>query len=298
MFKKLVLVAVLVLPGLLLGSEDMGNVLIGDITPTVLATSRSEGPDTCISDLNSPFYYHAYGQVRYEFTLAECEYARPMYVKAVVVAWFNYNPCETKEKAIEIWLTPPGTYPDCYNTNAYMVSSTTTPVPPLSCVLVQYDLPLWQDYSYKMWFGHYEIECGAPTSLWDNDYDCSQDGDDAFLNIHTWDCIWGSRCIDDNFQFIILDTLAQSDVAENTPVGDYNLNLNATSTGEIRFSLPIASEAVLKIYDAQGSLVEEITGSYAAGTHSLLWIRGANGVYFALLKADDLTATRKFVLVK
>jgi hypothetical protein len=296
----MVLVAILAVPGLLFGSGDMGNVLIGDVTPTVLGQIRMEGPDTCFSDLNSPFYYHSSGQVRYEFTLAECEYVRPMWVKAMLVCWYNYNPCESMEKDIEIWLTPPGDRPDCYNPNAFMLSSTTTLVPPSTCVIVQYDL--WEygiQYDHKMWFGHFELECGAPTSIWDDDYDGSQDGDDAFLNIHSWDCMWDGRCVDeDNCQKLVLDTLPVTDIVENTPIGDYTLKLNVTSTGEIQFSLPIASEAVLKIYDAQGSLVDEVTGSYAAGTHSHMWNRGSNGVYFALLRADDLTATKKFVLVK
>jgi hypothetical protein len=62
--------------------------------------------------------------------------------------------------------------------------------------------------------------------------------------------------------------------------------------------MPVAADADIRVFDAKGSLIEEIRGTYTAGTHTVQWNNAVNGVYFVTLKSGDLMATKKFALMK
>jgi len=74
----------------------------------------------------------------------------------------------------------------------------------------------------------------------------------------------------------------------------------------IRFNLPQAGQASLKIYNIQGQLVKTLVdGDLLAGSHSISWDArdngckpASNGVYFYKLIAGGNVATNKLVLVK
>ena len=298
MYKKLLVVAILAIPALLMAREP---IILGDVEPTVLGYTRSPGPDTCASNgIFSPDgYYWDYMQ-EWEMTLAECEYTSPRWIKAIVVAWLNQDTVD-HSKTIQLWLTPPGACPDCSNPNAIGFNATTATIPAGYYAWVQYDIYAYGiPFEYKMWFGHLEPDLAWPTSLLESVvYDTEQDGDVEFFNVWTVSCLPGECYADyDYCQFLVLDTLPPVGVQENTPVGTYKLDLNVTAAGEIRFSLPIASDADISIYDAKGSLVEEMSGSYSAGSHSVFFNSEVNGVYFVTMKAGDLMATKKFILMK
>ena len=79
---------------------------------------------------------------------------------------------------------------------------------------------------------------------------------------------------------------------------------NPTTT--IEFTLPEAGLATFTIYNMAGQKVRELAAERMnAGTHRLQWDgkdgSGSSvsaGIYFALLKAGEMTATGKLVLVK
>jgi len=69
----------------------------------------------------------------------------------------------------------------------------------------------------------------------------------------------------------------------------------------IRFTLPNAGFVELSIYNAAGRKVETLfNASLEAGVHEVPWRASglASGVYWVRLKADDLIATHKMVLLK
>ena len=69
----------------------------------------------------------------------------------------------------------------------------------------------------------------------------------------------------------------------------------------ISYSLPVATNATLSVYDATGSLVETlVAGRQGPGVLQARWdARGhTDGIYFYRLQAGNLTDTRKMVLVR
>ena len=73
------------------------------------------------------------------------------------------------------------------------------------------------------------------------------------------------------------------------------------STLHIEYSLPLAGQVSLKLYDISGREVAFIEGSYrTAGEYSTVWEVGRlpSGVYLLLLDAGNSTAMAKVVLVK
>jgi hypothetical protein len=300
MKRKLFVIALLVVPALLMAREP---IMLGDVEATVIGLERSEGPDTCASSaaFEPTSYYWDYMQ-EFEFTLAECEYTDPMWVKAIVVAWYNGDTMGLDhEKDIQLWLTPPGACPDCYDPNAMGFNATTTTIPAGYYAWIQYDVyELGIPFEYKMWFGHFEFDLAWPTSMLNvNIYDLEQNYDDVFLNVWTLSCDVADCYGDYTYlQFLVLDTLPPVSVQENTPVGSHSLDLDVTAEGQIRFSMPVAADADIRVFDAKGSLIEEIRGTYTAGTHTVQWNNAVNGVYFVTLKSGDLMATKKFALMK
>ncbi|MEX0610245.1 MAG: T9SS type A sorting domain-containing protein [Balneolaceae bacterium] len=72
-------------------------------------------------------------------------------------------------------------------------------------------------------------------------------------------------------------------------------------TTKIQFTLPMASEVQLIIYNALGQQVATLLDNrMTAGTHSLNWNAQsmASGVYFYTIKAGDFLQTRKMILLK
>jgi len=73
----------------------------------------------------------------------------------------------------------------------------------------------------------------------------------------------------------------------------------------IGFSLPVASDWNLSIYNIKGELVTRFDGSAAAGNHEITWDGSndgggpvASGIYFYRLEAETFSETRKMVLLK
>ena len=66
------------------------------------------------------------------------------------------------------------------------------------------------------------------------------------------------------------------------------------------FSLPVASEYTLSIYNVSGQRVASFSGNEPAGKVSLDWNASdlASGIYFYKLQAGSFTATKKMVLLK
>ncbi|MEW5993523.1 MAG: T9SS type A sorting domain-containing protein, partial [Candidatus Zixiibacteriota bacterium] len=68
----------------------------------------------------------------------------------------------------------------------------------------------------------------------------------------------------------------------------------------ISFSLPVASDYELTIYNVNGQVVKSFVGKHDAGVVEISWEAGshASGVYFYKLIAGSYSATKKMVLLK
>lgn len=69
----------------------------------------------------------------------------------------------------------------------------------------------------------------------------------------------------------------------------------------IKFSIPKASNVILKVYDAIGREVATIVSEYlTAGNHVRQWsaLNTTSGIYFYRLQADNFVETKKLVLLK
>jgi len=68
----------------------------------------------------------------------------------------------------------------------------------------------------------------------------------------------------------------------------------------IKFSLPVASDYRLTIFNITGQVVHSISGQAEVGTVSVLWNASSNssGVYFYKLEAGAFSETKKMVLLK
>lgn len=74
---------------------------------------------------------------------------------------------------------------------------------------------------------------------------------------------------------------------------------NAKTT--ISFTLPVAANVTVTIYDIEGKVVQTINaGQMEAGTHSVVWDAGktASGVYYYKITAGDFSQTMKATLQK
>ncbi|MFH1372692.1 MAG: T9SS type A sorting domain-containing protein [bacterium] len=85
---------------------------------------------------------------------------------------------------------------------------------------------------------------------------------------------------------------------------DYALNQNYPNpfnpTTTVSFTLPVAGEYDLTIYNVTGQVVTEFSGTSEAGTVSVEWNASdmASGIYFYKLNAGEFSATKKMVLLK
>ncbi|MEA3296408.1 MAG: T9SS type A sorting domain-containing protein [candidate division Zixibacteria bacterium] len=79
---------------------------------------------------------------------------------------------------------------------------------------------------------------------------------------------------------------------------NYPNPFNPTTT--ISFTLPVASDYTLTIYNVSGQTVTTLSGTEQAGTVVREWDAGdlASGIYFYKLQADNFTDTKKMVLLK
>jgi len=79
---------------------------------------------------------------------------------------------------------------------------------------------------------------------------------------------------------------------------NYPNPFNPTTT--IEFAMPVAGKYDLTIYNVIGQVVDEFSGTGAAGTNTVEWDASsrASGVYFYKLDAGSFTQTRKMMLVK
>jgi hypothetical protein len=100
-------------------------------------------------------------------------------------------------------------------------------------------------------------------------------------------------------------------VADAPGLGDNNLPLEFSleqnypnpfnPETEIGFTLPVAGEWNLTIYNVLGQTVERYDGiASQPGAYSVAWdaSRSASGIYFYRIQAGENTATRKMMLLK
>jgi hypothetical protein len=68
----------------------------------------------------------------------------------------------------------------------------------------------------------------------------------------------------------------------------------------INFDLPINSDVNISVYSITGQLVDNISGHFEAGSHSVTWDASAvaSGVYFYKVSAGDFSQTMKMTLLK
>jgi hypothetical protein len=68
----------------------------------------------------------------------------------------------------------------------------------------------------------------------------------------------------------------------------------------IRFALPTSSDVNVNIYNITGQLVQNFSGRYDAGEHSITWDASniSSGVYFYTVKAGTFSQTMKMTLLK
>lgn len=98
-------------------------------------------------------------------------------------------------------------------------------------------------------------------------------------------------------------TLALSGTGNNLPT-DYSLGQNYPNpfnpSATIEFSLPVASQYELRVYNVLGQTVERFNGEADAGTHQVIFSgdNRASGVYFYKLTAGDFSDTKKMMLLK
>ncbi|HVN49696.1 MAG TPA: T9SS type A sorting domain-containing protein [Bacteroidota bacterium] len=99
-------------------------------------------------------------------------------------------------------------------------------------------------------------------------------------------------------------TATQVAAASSLPL-QYGLNQNYPNpfnpSTVIRYSLPVASNVSLKVYDILGhEIATLVSQKIPAGVHSVFFDGShvASGVYFYRITADRFTETRKFVLLK
>ena len=71
-------------------------------------------------------------------------------------------------------------------------------------------------------------------------------------------------------------------------------------TTELAFSLPVASQYTLTVYNVTGQKVAEFSGAKEAGNHTITFNGDsmASGVYFYKLVAGNFSATKKMVMLK
>jgi hypothetical protein len=99
------------------------------------------------------------------------------------------------------------------------------------------------------------------------------------------------------------DTLVSDGASPSVTFGAYPNPFSGTT--EIAFSVPVASEVSLKVYDINGRLVRSLVeGSLSAGSHRVVWDgrtsdggRTAPGVYLAVVRiGSEETASKMFLL--
>jgi len=110
---------------------------------------------------------------------------------------------------------------------------------------------------------------------------------------------------------VIDGLLATTEVAEDAaPVREFELKQNYPNpfnpSTQISFTVPTAQKVSLKIYDAQGRLVQTLFDEVvAAGRYEKTWLglnqngeAVASGVYFSILQSGGFREMKKMVLLR
>ncbi len=109
-------------------------------------------------------------------------------------------------------------------------------------------------------------------------------------------CCIGNVMFKDDDGFAQLDDLLPNGFALSQ---NYPNPFNPST--EISFTLPVAGDVTLEVFNISGQKVATLAKSYfEAGTHVVTWNAEAvaSGVYLYRLQADDLTDMRKMILLK
>jgi len=105
----------------------------------------------------------------------------------------------------------------------------------------------------------------------------------------------------ENSSFNNIDT--RSNVSLSNPtVSDFNLYPNPSmGNSALRFKLENASNVVIRIYNAQGMLIEKKEWHYESGTYELILNENANwstGTYFVSLQTNGKTISKPLIISK
>ncbi len=102
-------------------------------------------------------------------------------------------------------------------------------------------------------------------------------------------------------QFVNPEPVLVAEGSQNRPAPGLWVNGLSRNTASLRFSLPAAGKVSVDLYDITGRKVRTLAqGSYTAGIHTLEAHLNTvpSGVYFVVLKAPNLTLSRRLVLVR
>ncbi|MCB2230977.1 PKD domain-containing protein [bacterium] len=119
--------------------------------------------------------------------------------------------------------------------------------------------------------------------------DASGNVDDVYIDNIEWRGMGGTSALAKVAELPTEYALAQN----------YPNPFNPSTT--IEFSLPVAGNVSVKVYNIMGQEVAALAdGLYGAGTHSLVWNASdkASGVYFYRITTDAFTSTKKMILLK
>ncbi len=102
-------------------------------------------------------------------------------------------------------------------------------------------------------------------------------------------------------EFVNPEPVLVAEGNQNRPTAGLWVNGLSRNTASLRFSLPAAGKVSVDLYDITGRKVRTLAkGSYSAGTHTVEAHLNTvpSGVYFVVLKAQNLTLSRRLVLVR
>lgn len=163
---------------------------------------------------------------------------------------------------------------------------------------------------YSNWFGYGQNPPGGSTvNIGDNNLEVDPlfvDGPNGDLTLQAESPLIGAGEGGSNIGDPRWDPTAVS-VDDDSPVimDGYSLRQNYPNpfnpVTEITFTLPIAGDISLKVFNMLGQEVALITsGNYSAGLHKVIFNAAElhSGIYFYQLTGSDLTFTKKMILMK
>ncbi len=162
----------------------------------------------------------------------------------------------------------------------------------------------WWDNSYReQWLGdsvsaitaNYIWDYGSPAFWYQIDNTTFATGNAT--TPFTTSIVWREQLGND---VVLSSTVNTSSGTEERPGQDSGLALRPVSgnTPLVNLILPSAGHATVKIYDAKGALVEDLSGEYQAGLNRIAPHLSAAGSYFAVVNFNGKTITGTLLLTR